>query len=136
MAGEKWFQFVGRIKKQHNFPSLKQAMKYASFHKSEWNKHSGGSSCGAPLVSGGTRRHRRRRHGKRGGNGDSDSGSDSDDEMGETDQKTGPARSDVKEKNELNQTEDAIAASSGGRRKKSRSSRKTRRRKTRRHTRH
>jgi hypothetical protein len=36
--GEKWFQFVTRIKKETNAPSLKAAMKIASKRKSEWNK--------------------------------------------------------------------------------------------------
>jgi hypothetical protein len=36
--GEKWFQFVTRIKNETNAPSLKAAMKIASKRKSEWNK--------------------------------------------------------------------------------------------------
>lgn len=36
--GEKWFQFVTRIKNETNSPSLKAAMKIASKRKSEWNK--------------------------------------------------------------------------------------------------
>ena len=38
--GEKWFQFVTRIKNETNAPSLKAAMKIASKRKSEWNKGS------------------------------------------------------------------------------------------------
>lgn len=36
--GEKWFEFVKRIKKEGNHASLKDAMKEASARKSEWNK--------------------------------------------------------------------------------------------------
>ena len=35
--GEKWFEFVKRIKKEGNHESLKDAMKEASKRKSEWN---------------------------------------------------------------------------------------------------
>lgn len=35
--GEKWFQFVTRIKNETNAPSLRAAMKIASKRKSEWN---------------------------------------------------------------------------------------------------
>ena len=38
--GEKWFEFVKRIKKEGNHASLKDAMKDASARKSEWNKES------------------------------------------------------------------------------------------------
>ena len=36
--GEKWFEFVKRIKKEGNHASLKDAMRDASKRKSEWNK--------------------------------------------------------------------------------------------------
>ena len=36
--GEKWFEFVKRIKKEGNHESLKDAMREASKRKSEWNK--------------------------------------------------------------------------------------------------
>jgi hypothetical protein len=36
--GEKWFQFVSRIKKETGVGSLKEAMKIASERKSEWQK--------------------------------------------------------------------------------------------------
>jgi len=36
--GEKWFQFVSRIKKQLNLGSLKEAMAAASKRKHEWKK--------------------------------------------------------------------------------------------------
>jgi hypothetical protein len=41
--GEKWFQFVTRIKNETNAPSLKAAMKIASKRKSEWNKDGKGT---------------------------------------------------------------------------------------------
>ena len=36
--GEKWFEFVKRIKKEGNYGSLSEAMKAASKRKSEWKK--------------------------------------------------------------------------------------------------
>lgn len=36
--GEKWFEFVKRIKKEGNHESLKDAMREASQRKSEWRK--------------------------------------------------------------------------------------------------
>lgn len=36
--GEKWFEFVKRIKKEGNYGSLSEAMKAASARKSEWKK--------------------------------------------------------------------------------------------------
>ena len=44
--GEKWFQFVSRIKKQLNLGSLKEAMAAASKRKSEWKK---GPSAGPSM---------------------------------------------------------------------------------------
>ena len=38
MAGEKWFQFVTRIKNETGAKSLKAAMKIASKRKSEWKR--------------------------------------------------------------------------------------------------
>jgi len=38
MAGEKWFQFVTRIKNETGAKSLKDAMKIASKRKSEWQR--------------------------------------------------------------------------------------------------
>jgi hypothetical protein len=43
--GEKWFQFVTRIKNETNAPSLKAAMKIASKRKSEWNKDGKGTEA-------------------------------------------------------------------------------------------
>jgi len=36
--GEKWFEFVKRIKKEGNYDSLKDAMRAASKRKNEWKK--------------------------------------------------------------------------------------------------
>ena len=36
--GEKWFEFVKRIKKEGNHESLKDAMREASQRKNEWRK--------------------------------------------------------------------------------------------------
>jgi len=44
MAGEKWFQFVTRIKNETGAKSLKAAMKIASKRKSEWKRD--GSNVG------------------------------------------------------------------------------------------
>ena len=38
MAEEKWFEFVGRMKKEHEFGSLADAMKHASKNKHLWKK--------------------------------------------------------------------------------------------------
>ena len=39
--GEKWIQFVMRVKKEEGCKSLKEAMKAASRRKSEWSGSSG-----------------------------------------------------------------------------------------------
>ena len=44
--GEKWFEFVKRIKKEGNYASLSEAMKAASKRKSEWKKD-GAAPAGA-----------------------------------------------------------------------------------------
>uniref|UniRef100_A0A6C0JH96 Uncharacterized protein n=1 Tax=viral metagenome TaxID=1070528 RepID=A0A6C0JH96_9ZZZZ len=51
MAGEKWFQFVTRIKNETGAKSLKAAMKIASKRKSEWKRDGkrDGASEGAPM---------------------------------------------------------------------------------------
>jgi hypothetical protein len=51
--GEKWFEFVKRIKKEGNYGSLSEAMKAASKRKSEWKKD-GATPAGAasPKSSG------------------------------------------------------------------------------------
>jgi hypothetical protein len=38
MAGEKWFEFVARMKKQTGAASLGEAMKHASKNKHLWKK--------------------------------------------------------------------------------------------------
>ena len=45
--GEKWFQFVARIKKEGNHDSLASAMKEASKRKHEW---SGNKDKSGPVV--------------------------------------------------------------------------------------
>jgi hypothetical protein len=48
MAEEKWFQFVGRMKREQNLDSLADAMKYASAHKDKWQK--GGNPTAEPIA--------------------------------------------------------------------------------------
>lgn len=48
--GEKWFQFVKRIKAEGNYASLSEAMKAASKRKSEWRKD-GPTPAGATSKS-------------------------------------------------------------------------------------
>jgi hypothetical protein len=82
--GEKWFQFVSRIKKQLNLGSLKEAMAAASKRKSEWKK---GPSSGSDMkMTKGrskkskkakkTRKSRRSRKMKGGSGDDSSAGDD------------------------------------------------------------
>ena len=47
--GEKWFEFVKRIKKEGNYASLSEAMKAASKRKSEWKKD--GAAPAGPAAS-------------------------------------------------------------------------------------
>jgi hypothetical protein len=47
--GEKWFEFVKRIKKEGNYGSLSEAMKAASKRKSEWKKD--GAAPAGPAAS-------------------------------------------------------------------------------------
>ena len=65
--GEKWFQFVTRIKNETNAPSLKAAMKIASKRKSEWNKDGKGTGKVAPMnkTGKGTGKGSRRNRGTR-----------------------------------------------------------------------
>ena len=49
--GEKWFEFVKRIKKEGNYASLSEAMKAASKRKSEWKKD-GAAPAGAAASPG------------------------------------------------------------------------------------
>jgi len=59
--GEKWFEFVKRIKKDGNHASLSDAMKEASKRKSEWN---GGKDNGEDKKG---RKIRKRQTKRRGG---------------------------------------------------------------------
>ena len=47
--GEKWFEFVKRIKKEGNYASLSEAMKAASKRKSEWKKD-GAAPAASPMA--------------------------------------------------------------------------------------
>ena len=58
--GEKWFEFVKRIKKEGNHASLKDAMRDASQRKNEWRKD--GAS---PVTSGKTKKARKSKRTKR-----------------------------------------------------------------------
>jgi hypothetical protein len=49
--GEKWFQFVKRVKKEQGLDSLKDAMIYAASNKCQW-KRDGASSEVASASSG------------------------------------------------------------------------------------
>jgi Arc/MetJ-type ribon-helix-helix transcriptional regulator len=50
--GEKWFEFVKRIKKEGNYASLSEAMKAASKRKSEWKKDGAAhaASAASPMA--------------------------------------------------------------------------------------
>lgn len=43
---EKWFEFVGRMKAEHKFGSLAEAMKHASKNKHLWKKGGDATSNG------------------------------------------------------------------------------------------
>ena len=64
--GEKWFEFVKRIKKDGNYASLSEAMKAASKRKSEWKKD-GATPAGAASKSSGkkTKKARKSRRSKK-----------------------------------------------------------------------
>ena len=64
--GEKWFQFVKRIKAEGNYASLSEAMKAASKRKSEWRKD-GPTPAGATSKSSGkkTKKARKSRKSKK-----------------------------------------------------------------------
>lgn len=61
--GEKWFEFVKRIKKEGNHESLKDAMREASKRKSEWKKD---GATPAKSVSKKTKKARKVKKGKKG----------------------------------------------------------------------
>ena len=68
--GEKWFQFVKRVKKEQGLDSLKDAMIYASSNKCQWRRDGASSEvAGAPSSkktrSKGTRRRGSRRNGSK-----------------------------------------------------------------------
>ena len=60
--GEKWFEFVKRIKKEGNHESLKDAMREASKRKSEWRKD---GASPAKSVSKKTKKARKGKKGKK-----------------------------------------------------------------------
>ena len=60
--GEKWFEFVKRIKKEGNHESLKDAMREASKRKSEWKKD---GATPAKSVSKKTKKARKGKKGKK-----------------------------------------------------------------------
>lgn len=59
--GEKWFEFVKRIKKEGNHESLKDAMREASKRKSEWKKDGA-----TPAKSVSKKKTKKARKGKKG----------------------------------------------------------------------
>jgi len=48
MAEEKWFEFVGRMKREQKLGSLADAMKYASANKQMWKK--AGNTAAEPIA--------------------------------------------------------------------------------------
>jgi hypothetical protein len=65
--GEKWFEFVKRIKKEGNYASLSEAMKAASKRKSEWKKDGAAPAASAASKSSGkkTKKARKSRKSKK-----------------------------------------------------------------------
>jgi hypothetical protein len=65
--GEKWFEFVKRIKKEGNYGSLSEAMKAASARKSEWKKDGSAPAGAAASKSSGkkTKKARKSRKSKK-----------------------------------------------------------------------
>ena len=65
--GEKWFEFVKRIKKEGNYGSLSEAMKAASKRKSEWKKDGAAPAASAASKSSGkkTKKARKSRKSKK-----------------------------------------------------------------------
>ena len=62
--GEKWFEFVKRIKKEGNYASLKEAMSAASKRKSEWKKD-GAAPAKATASKSKTKKARKSRKSKK-----------------------------------------------------------------------
>jgi len=65
--GEKWFEFVKRIKKEGNYGSLSEAMKAASARKSDWKKDGAAPAGNASPKSSGkkTKKARKSRKSKK-----------------------------------------------------------------------
>ena len=65
--GEKWFEFVKRIKKEGNYASLSEAMKAASKRKSEWKKDGAAPAASTASKSSGkkTKKARKSRKSKK-----------------------------------------------------------------------
>jgi hypothetical protein len=65
--GEKWFEFVKRIKKEGNYGSLSEAMKAASKRKSEWKKDGAAPATSTASKSSGkkTKKARKSRKSKK-----------------------------------------------------------------------
>ena len=64
--GEKWFEFVKRIKKEGNHASLKDAMRDASKRKSEWRKDGPSEGDAKPASKRKTMKKGKSRKGKKG----------------------------------------------------------------------
>ena len=57
--GEKWFQFVKRVKKEQKIDSLKDAMIYASANKCQWKRDGATSEASAPASASASKKTRR-----------------------------------------------------------------------------
>ena len=58
MAEEKWFEFVARMKTEHKFGSLAEAMKHASKNKHLWKKDSAAPATVEKKGKGKTRKNK------------------------------------------------------------------------------
>ena len=63
--GEKWFQFVKRVKKEQGIGSLKDAMVYASANKCQWKRDGASSEVACASTSKKTRSKGTRKKGSR-----------------------------------------------------------------------
>ena len=63
--GEKWFQFVKRVKKEQGIDSLKDAMIYASANKCQWRRDGASSEVAGAPTSKKTRSKGTRKKGSR-----------------------------------------------------------------------
>ena len=66
--GEKWFQFVKRVKKEQGIDSLKDAMIYASANKCKWRRDGASSEVAGASSSKKTRSKGTRKKGSRNAN--------------------------------------------------------------------